>query len=95
MRKTSPISAGLPNESETSAGSVRLSPQARPSTTTISTRSAAAATTAAVRRSGGPPAQGASARPPRYATTKRNMTITAPAYTSTCAAARNSAESSR
>ena len=29
--------------------------------------------------SGGPPAHGASARPPRYATTKRNMTMTAPA----------------
>jgi hypothetical protein len=27
--------------------------------------------------------------------TKRNITITAPAYTSTCAAARNSAESRR
>src|SRR5207342_184985 len=95
VRKTSPIWAGLPKEPETSAGSARLSPQASPRTTTISTSSAAAATTAAVRRSGGPPAHGASARPPRYATTKRNITITAPAYTSTCAAATNSAESSR
>ena len=58
---------------------LRLSPHASPSTTTTSTSSAAAATTAAVRRSGGPPAHGASARPPRYATTKRNMTMTAPA----------------
>src|SRR6187431_1129707 len=65
VRKSSPIAAGLPNESGTSAGLRSESPQARPRTTTTSTRSAPAATTAAVRSSGGPPAQGASARPPR------------------------------
>ncbi len=65
MRKTRPISRGLPKAASTSAGSMSASPAASPITTTISKSSAAAATTAPAETHEGPPANGASARPPR------------------------------
>ena len=70
-------------------------PALRPITTMISTKIAPAASTAASVFQLGPDAHGVSCRGPTYAITNRNITITAPAYTSTCAAATNSAESSR
>ena len=51
----------------------------KPMTTTISTINAPAAATAPSACQLGPPAHGASACRPRYAMTKRNMTMTAPA----------------
>src|ERR671915_1941506 len=73
VRKMRPISRGLPNRVSISASSESRPPALRPIATTISTRSAAAAPTAASDCQLGPPAQGASARPPRYAITNRNM----------------------
>src|SRR2546423_797909 len=95
VRKSRPIARGLPKELWTSCWCESRPPAFSPTATTISTRSAAAAATAPTCCQLGPPAHGASALPPRKAMTKRNMSITAPAATSTCAAATNSAERSR
>ncbi len=95
VRKSSPIWWGPPKNASTGGSFESLPSAVRPTATTTSTRMAPAALTAATCCHVGPPAHGASARPPRYAITNRNITITAPAYTSTCAAATNSALSSR
>ena len=65
VRKSRPISAGLPNEREISAASDRPPPAFDQQATTTSTSSAAPATKAPSWSQRGPPAQGASARPPR------------------------------
>src|SRR5262249_12903109 len=94
-RKVRPIHAGVPKAAPTSPECERLPPACRPTATTISTRRAPAATTPPTVCQLGPPDQGVSRRGPTYAITNRNMTTTAPAYTSTWAAATNSAESRR
>ena len=79
VRNSSPIPAGEPNERETSGSLESWSPASSPTATSVTARSDTAATTEATWISRVPPAHGASARPPRYAITKRNITITAPA----------------
>ena len=79
MRKSVPISAGVPKLAPMSGASARRPLALSPITITISTISAPAAATAPSACQLGPPAHGASAWRPRYAITNRNMTITAPA----------------
>src|SRR5919204_119670 len=79
VRKSRPTWCGLPNEERTCCWCDSRPPALSPIATTISTRIAPAAATAPTCCQVGPPAQGASARPPRYAVTNRNITITAPA----------------
>ena len=79
VRNSRPISAGEPNARLMSASSERRSPASSMIATSVTARSEAAVITDAAWNSRVPPAHGASARPPRYAITKRNMTITAPA----------------
>ncbi len=79
MRNRRPISAGEPKARVISASSESRSPASSMIATSVTASSEAAVTTDAAWNSRVPPAQGASARPPRYAITKRNITITAPA----------------
>ena len=90
-----PIQLGEPKTEPTSGLDESRPPACSPITTMISTKIAPAASTAASVFQLGPLAHGGSWRGPTYAVTNRNMTITAPAYTSTCAAATNSADSNR
>ena len=72
MRKRRPISAGDPNARVTSASSESRPPAFSISATKTTESRAAAAITDAVWMRRVPPAQGASARPPRYAITLGN-----------------------
>jgi hypothetical protein len=65
VRKSWPISCGLPKADPMLASSSSRSPAFSPTATTISTSRAPAAQIAATCCQLGPPAQGASARPPR------------------------------
>ena len=79
VRKSSPIWCGPPKNVSTGGSFESRPPAFSPTATTTSTRIAPAALIAATCCHDGPPAHGASARPPRYAITNRNITITAPA----------------